>query len=100
DEANGGASLTAAGSSGPYQFSWPDGATAASRADLATGSYFVTATDAAGCRQTAIVQVDEHSPDIEITARDISCFGRNDGAISLQLTGGNAVGYSLDGQNF
>jgi gliding motility-associated-like protein len=99
DEDNGSASLTAGGSSAPYTFTWPDGSTAANRTGLASGSYLITATDAAGCRQTAFVQVAEYSLAIEIETQDISCYGRKDGSISIRLAG-NGLGYSLDGQNF
>lgn len=99
DEANGTASLMASGSTGPYAFTWPDGSTAAERSNLAMGSYIITATDGTGCAQTTIVQVLERSLEPGIEARDISCFGFDDGVIAIQASG-QGLRFSLDGQNF
>ncbi len=70
DDSGGTISLTAAGGSGTYRFSWSDGSIAADRVDLPPGEYDVTATDANGCTDslTAIVSGAGGSASVTFTA--------------------------------
>ncbi len=49
---SGGLSLSVAGGTTPYSFSWSSGATTQSLTSVTTGTYSVTVTDAAGCMST------------------------------------------------
>ena len=82
----------------PYTYSWsgPDGftSTADSLSGIEAGEYCVTVTDAAGCENTACVDVIESN---ELTAsstlsdfacNQISCNGACDGSINMEVTGG------------
>ncbi|MCO6487056.1 MAG: gliding motility-associated C-terminal domain-containing protein [Phaeodactylibacter sp.] len=89
DKDNGTIDIQVSGGMAPYTFIWSDGAIAGERDELAPGAYTVTATDARGCRQALPVTVPERSLEVEIEAKDISCFGEDDGLISLQ---GNGTG--------
>lgn len=79
----------ASGGSGPLMYAWDDGATSANRIDIPKGSYNVTVSDGTGCEETAMFEV--LSPDtLEImpTTEDITCFGSNNGSITLNAEGG------------
>jgi hypothetical protein len=49
---NGSATVFASGGTLPYTYSWSDGQTTASVANLDFGTYYVEITDAAGCKKT------------------------------------------------
>jgi gliding motility-associated-like protein len=96
--ANGTISVNVRDAIEPYTYSWsgPDGFTsnADSLSGVAAGEYCVTVTDAAGCVNTACVDVIESN---ELTAssslsdfacNQISCNGSCDGSISMTVTGG------------
>jgi PKD repeat protein len=51
--ANGSLTVTAAGGTTPYTYTWSNGGTAATAAGLAPGTYTVTVVDANGCSTTA-----------------------------------------------
>ncbi len=95
DKDNGTIGIQTSGGSVPYTYIWNDGAFTAEREELPPGEYQVTATDARGCRQPLLVTVPERSVEVEIEARDITCFGRKDGLISLQGDGDGLV-YQLN----
>ncbi len=72
-----------------YMYSWSTGSTASQLFNLNAGNYALTFTDPNGCVTEEEVLV-EYRPPLVVDAviTDISCFGADDGAISLQLTGG------------
>ncbi|MEZ5038476.1 MAG: pre-peptidase C-terminal domain-containing protein [Saprospiraceae bacterium] len=73
----------------PYNIQWADGATTALRENLVAGTYAVTITDANGCTFTASPEVTEpEALTLASTLSDISCFGANDGSISIVTSGG------------
>ncbi len=87
---DGQASVTVQGGTAPYQFRWSDGVQTAERQNMAPGNYEVVVTDANGCvirENVLITQPDPIAVAPDITA--VSCFGGNDGAIRLTVTGGN-----------
>ena len=96
DKNNGVINLQVSGGAAPYTFSWNDGAFTPGRSELAPGNYTVVTTDARGCRQALSTTVPERSLEVEIETKDISCFGRKDGLITLQSDGAN-ITYQLNG---
>lgn len=56
--ADGTATATAQGGTPDYTYTWSNGATGLMVTGLATGTYIVTATDAAGCAATSMVVID------------------------------------------
>ncbi|MFM2016902.1 MAG: hypothetical protein RL007_558 [Bacteroidota bacterium] len=89
--ANGSASVTPSGGTGPYTYSWaPSGGTGATATGLVAAIYTVTVTDANGCTITATVNVpNAGSPTATITAStNVSCFGGNNGSATVSAAGG------------
>lgn len=78
------------GGTAPYTVRWSDGNLSLNRTGMAPGNYEVVVTDANGCsiRENVIVlQPDPLLVSAEIA--DVSCYGGNDGRISLGISGGN-----------
>ena len=93
---NGGAqgviNLTIDGGTLPYSYAWADGATTQDRTSLPAGTYNVTITDGKGCTTTTSGVVNE--PPVLLlthTETNVSCYGGNDGAIDLTISGGTAA---------
>ena len=90
---DGEATVTAAGGSPPYTYSWSSGGTAATETGLAAGNYTVTVSDANGCTSEATVTITESST-VELTASaaedESACTGASDGEATVTAAGGSA----------
>lgn len=74
-----------------YSYSWsPSGGNNATTNPVGEGDYIVTITDDNNCELTDTVHVDViNEPILEITdSANVSCFGKNDGAIEAEINGG------------
>lgn len=90
-EANDGSiNLNVIGGVAPYKIEWDFGSNATSFENVGAGTYVVTVSDQAGCVLTESVTI-EDAPVFKINAevKQITCFGKNDGAINLNIEGGN-----------
>ena len=89
----GSATVAVTGGTTPYEYSWsPMGGTDATATGLAAGTYTVTVTDANGCTATQSFTITEP---VAFTAEavadaNVGCFGGNDGAATVNVTGGVA----------
>ena len=82
------------GGSGSYTFAWNTGADAATLANLPSGNYSLTVTDARGCSLTRSDSLTAPAAlDLTSLSTAPSCTGVDDGSISLQASGG-AGGYT------
>ena len=88
--ANGSIQASATGGVAPYDYSWSNGSSGAFINGLTAGSYTVTVTDDNNCTKVATYQVTQPA-DLVITLvnlSDESCFGEDDGAITIMISGG------------
>lgn len=78
------------GGSPAYQYLWNTGSTLASINGLIAGNYSLTVTDAKGCTSTASQILNEPAQPLVATSipTNVNCFGGNNGAIDLTITGG------------
>jgi gliding motility-associated-like protein len=83
--------LNVTGGTAPYVANWNTLATGLFQNNLAAGSYTITITDANGCTKPITINIIE-APiyTINPVVTNISCFGANNGSISLNLIGGQA----------
>ena len=87
---NGAISVQASGGIGPYTYTWNTGESVANISGLAAGVYSLTVTDANNCTKTAEYEITEPlALSISGITSDILCFGNNEGAIDLSVTGGS-----------
>lgn len=77
------------GGAGAYVYSWTNGATTQDINSLIAGTYVVVVTDANGCTNSGSFTVTDPSGlVVNGTASNISCFGANDGSVSVLAAGG------------
>lgn len=74
------------GGTSPYSYLWSNGQTTQIATNLALGTHTVTITDANGCKNTASTTILPFT--IVLSPTNISCFGQNDGQISVFASGG------------
>ena len=91
--ANGAIDISVTGGTAPYTYLWSNNATTQDLSGVSAGLYSVTVTDAKGCQDTLIdLEVDDPS-NLEVVATTVtavSCYGFEDGAIDITVTGGTA----------
>ncbi|HXH19760.1 MAG TPA: SprB repeat-containing protein, partial [Chitinophagales bacterium] len=99
---DGSATAAVSGGTFPYNYAWNStppqvGSTAVL---LPAGTYNVTVADFNGCTATGTGTVSATNPIIitVIDSSDISCFGANDGAITISVSGGQSP-YSYNWSN-
>jgi hypothetical protein len=95
---SGQASVSVANGVAPYRILWSTGTTTATISSLATGTYSVSVSDAAGCSQQATIQVNEPSA---LTCQPfatsnhggfaVSRIGASDGEASVNPAGGTGA---------
>jgi len=78
------------GGSAPYSYLWSNGSTSPSAQNLPCGPLTLTITDALGCVELFSINIDcPQSIDIvSIIPQNATCFGGNNGSISVQTIGG------------
>jgi gliding motility-associated-like protein len=100
---DGSVDIVGAGGTGTYTFLWDNGSIAPFRADLPSGTYRVTLSDANGCtRDTSATLVDPPQLSIgNVQPQDLICFGNASGIISLLGQGGRPpYKYGINGGAF
>ena len=90
---NGSATAAVAGGLEPYSFSWntvPE-QTKENVAELPAGTYTITVTDSYGCIKTQTITIAEPQPiTVDLMVTPTSCPDSEDGAISLEISGGTS----------
>lgn len=88
---NGAASAMPSGGTAPYSYNWqPGNLTTQNVVGLSAGIYTLVLSDANGCQTNTIVTITEPTPLSlsVVNSSNISCFGGNDGSITLNAAGG------------
>lgn len=85
-----------------YSIMWSTGDTNTSLSSLPAGEYIVTVTDQNGCEMEVSNIIEEPDPlEASLAKKDPTCFGFQDGAITIAPSGGTPpYRYSLDGDFF
>jgi hypothetical protein len=85
-------SISVAGGTAPYTYTWSNGSTDEDLTGLGAGAYTGTITDAAGCTLVAgpVTITEPAGLGIGATFADVSCFGDSTGVINIAVSGGTA----------
>ena len=87
---SGTADVIASGGIPSYTYQWSDGQSSSAPTNLSAGKHSVTVMDANGCKKTDSITLTQ-PPDIRaavVHAANPTCFGKSDGSISLDVSGG------------
>lgn len=92
---NGSATVTPAGGTGAYSYTWtPNVGNTSTVTSLAAGAYSVVVTDASGCTATAAYTITEPTQfTLSETHTNLTCFGSNNGSVRV-TAGGGTPGYT------
>jgi gliding motility-associated-like protein len=99
DGNNGSINLTVSGGTPGYSYTWTGPScpcpNSPNLTNLTAGTYNVTVTDANNCTATTSINITQPSQALNVseTHTNVSCFGGNNGSISLTVSGGTP-GYS------
>ena len=83
--------ITITGGVPPYTFLWSNGETSKNITELVAGSYTITVTDAVGKIISDSIHITQPDPvplALSLTGKDISEYGKNDGAVYSSAKGG------------
>jgi outer membrane protein OmpA-like peptidoglycan-associated protein len=87
---NGEIDISVKGGVTPYTYAWSNSAVTQDLTNLEAGRYFVNVTGATGCQKSLEATINQPEPlNLAITSTtNVKCFGENNGAIDLTITGG------------
>lgn len=87
--ADGFTEVNASGGTGPYAYSWNNGAQTNNLSELSAGTYPFTIADALGCTLVDSIEVKQAAMlSANLQQIDVSCFGASDGRAFVAATGG------------
>ncbi len=96
-DSSGAAIVSPLGGTGPFAYLWlPYGGTDSVATDLPPGNYTVTVTDANNCTATATTTINTTAQIFVnlVSSTNATCYGSNDGAIDITVTGSNPFIYN------
>jgi len=89
ESCDGAASVIANGGAGGFTYLWDNGETTDNASALCAGEHTVTVTDISGCEAVDTFNIEPAAPIFPVGFNEeVSCFGGNDGSITLEPTGG------------
>ncbi len=99
---NGRATAVVSGGVMPYTFLWDNSENTPTANMLTSGTHSISITDANDCMVESSVSIPSSSEiEVRIVTTDATCYGENDGTISLTpLNGTPPFSYSLNGETY
>ena len=86
--ADGSINISVTGGMMPYSYLWSTTETSQNIQDLSAGFYQLTITDSYACEFLANIEIlQPEQTVVHLVSTDVSCYGAEDGSISLSLTG-------------
>lgn len=83
------ATANVSGGSGNYLYMWSNGQTTATATGLCAGTHSVLISEVGGCEDSFTVVINNPTAlNISNTSTNVSCFGLNDGSLTLFASGG------------
>ena len=86
---SGAAVANGTGGASPYSYSWSNGSTNSNLANVASGTYYITVTDANSCQKVDSVTLTEPTQ-LTVTNSvfsNVTCFGTNTGSATVTASG-------------
>ena len=82
--------VTISGGTGPYTYSWSNGALTEDVSSIPSGTYVITVTDSNSCTTTTSVTISQLFAPISLSSTqvNVACFQGNTGSIDLTVVGG------------
>ena len=99
DDASGSVNLSITGGTSPYTFTWSNGETTEDITEQTSGYYTVTVKDAKGCSVNGGFVVSKTTFQIARTVVQPTCFGENNGSITLQEPVGGTGPFNYEWSN-
>jgi gliding motility-associated-like protein len=92
-ETNGMATATEVGGTAPFNYTWSNGQSTATAANLSAGQQTVTITDGNGCSSEATTMITEPTSEVSVTATQtfLGCFNSNESQASALAMGGTGI---------
>ncbi|MEZ5058653.1 MAG: T9SS type A sorting domain-containing protein [Saprospiraceae bacterium] len=90
---DGSINISPSGGTSPYTVNWENGSSGLSRNNLAPGNYAFTLTDDNGCKSNGSITIQAFECTLDASLdnqSNVSCFGEEDGALSVSTQGGTA----------
>lgn len=86
--------VSVSGGLSPYTYLWSDGNTAEDRINIPGGNYSLDVTDFYGCKDSVMVTVSDAALIVsDADVKNASCYGYNDGSITITISGGRSLDY-------
>ena len=88
---DGTAEVIVSGGTSPYSYFWSSGEITSNISNIFAGNYSVTILDANSCQLIESVEITQQAAmNINYTITDVTCYGGNNGAISIAVSGGTS----------
>lgn len=98
--ANGYASANVTGGTGPYNYSWSNGATTKTISALPAGNYTVSVADTNNCKTSDVVTLlGITAPIVTVSVNQITCNGAGNGSITLAVSSSAGMPYTYSWSN-
>lgn len=101
-KATGEATVKVSGGTPDYTYQWSNGARTKQSQNLTAGVYDVKVTDSKGIVKTESMTINEPQEELKlkVDVKHISCYGKTDGKLTAQISGGTTPYYTVWSNDF